>query len=120
MEFLNKAKIRFEFQDGDRVKWFSLKEDLIFSTTGDKDIIVPKDIFLTDLASVPHGLQWMYKSSGLYTSSAILHDYLYSNRALKQKYCDKIFLVAMKSQKVKFHTRWLFYFAVRLFGGFKR
>lgn len=116
--FLNKAKLQFEYEDKDNIKWYTLKEPLIFSSD-DEEFIIPV-LFKTDLASVPYGLQWLFKPNGKYTRSAILHDYMYSLRTLKRSYCDKIFLKAMKSDGVNFMTRWLFYFAVRCFGWWYR
>ena len=129
LKFITKAKLRFEYKDSNNIKWYSLKDDLILYI-GDKDlsdvksitvkkheiITVPKDNFATDLASIPYLLQWIYKPNGKYTRSAIIHDYLYSLKHTKQTYCDNIFRKAMKLDGVKFHTRWIFYFAVSLMG----
>lgn len=114
MQFLNRPKLQRE-KVVDKVKWYTLKEPLIFS--GDnEEFIIPAELFYTDLATVPKGLRWLFKPNGKYTASAILHDYMYSIRVLKRSYCDWIFLKAMKSDGVNFLTRWLFYFAVRGFG----
>ena len=116
MEFLTKAKLKFEYTDTKGVKWYSLKNNLIFNNDTDDLIIVPKDVFFTDLASVPKFLQWLYKPDGKYTRCAILHDFLYSNRHFKRAYCDYIFRCAMKLDKVSFKDRWVFWLAVRVGG----
>ncbi len=76
--------------------------------------------FKTDLAKVPKLLQGFYPPTGTinnqYGTPALLHDYLYSTKSFDRKICDLIFLQAMKQNKCKFLTRYLFYFAVRIFG----
>ena len=83
------------------------------------EFTIPKG-FKTDLAKVPKLLHSFYPPHGTkhseYGTSAVLHDYLYSKKLFDRKICDLIFLQAMKQQKCKFLTRYLFYFAVRIFG----
>lgn len=84
------------------------------------NIIVPKD-FITDFASVPRILWSIFPPTGRYTKAAVLHDYLYSNRAtilINRKQCDKMFLKAMEVLGVKNWVRNTIYCAVRMFGGF--
>lgn len=127
MKFLSKAKLQFEYKDTDNIKWYTLKEDLILyvgkeqiknnMTVPVSDlIIVPKDLFYTDLASIPKLLHFIYKPNGKYTRASIIHDYLYSDKTKNRFYADYIFLKCMKLDNVPFHTRYLFYFAVSLFG----
>jgi len=113
--FENKAKLKFEYKDDKGVRFYTLKEDLVFIHDKDR-IIVPKNIYYTDLASVPKGLQWIFKPNGKYTRASIVHDYLYDNRAISRYKADLIFLRAMKSDNVNFSTRWLFFGMVRFFG----
>ena len=115
MKFLNKAKLKFE-DTINGVKWYSLKEPLQFDT-GKEIYIVPAYLFFTDLATIPKGLQWLYKPNGKYTDSAVLHDYLYSDSKISRSYADYILREAMKSQGVSLVTCWTFWGAVRLFGG---
>lgn len=85
----------------------------------DVEFTIPKG-FKTDLAKVPKLLHSFYPPNGTkhseYGTSAVLHDYLYLKKLFDRKICDLIFLQAMKQQKCKFLTRYLFYFAVRIFG----
>ena len=53
-----------------------LLEEYIYEINGYL-IRVPKS-FITDGASVPKSLQWLYNPFGKYIKSAIIHDYLYS------------------------------------------
>ena len=116
MKFLTPAKLKLEFVNDDNIKMYSLKQNLILDD--DKYtkelIIVPKELFLTDLASIPKLVRWLYSPSGKYTRASIIHDFCYSQRDIKRKTADKIFRKCMKLDKVDFFTRWIFYFAVRI------
>jgi hypothetical protein len=83
-------------------------------------ILIPKS-FKTDLASIPQILWGIFPPIGTknehYGNAAILHDYLYNNKSFDRKTCDLIFLQAMKQKKCNLFIRYLFYFAVRIFGG---
>lgn len=116
LRFNGIAKLRFEYKDSDGIKWFTLKNDLILSDDDKVVVKVPKDLFSFDCASVPKYLQWIYSPQGRYTRSAIIHDFNYSKPSVNRFYADKLFLKCMKLDGVKFHTRWLFYGAVLIFG----
>lgn len=82
-------------------------------------VIVPAG-FITDFASVPRILWSIIPPTGRYTKAAVLHDYLYVTKGdhnFSRKYCDKLFLEAMKVLKVKKWKRIIMYLAVRAFGG---
>lgn len=94
-----------------------LMQDYIYNING-YDIKVFKG-FVTDGASVPHALQWLYNPFGKYIKAAIIHDYLYSkynNTGINRKLADKIFKFIMKETEVNKSTINKFYKAVRLFG----
>ena len=94
-----------------------LLQDYIYSING-YDITVFKG-FVTDGASVPHSLQWLYNSFGKYIKAAVIHDYLYStynNTGINRTLADKIFNFVMKETNVDVRTRRKFYAAVRAFG----
>ena len=94
-----------------------LLQDYIYSING-YDITVFKG-FVTDGASVPHSLQWLYNPFGKYIKAAIIHDYLYScynNTGINRTLADKIFNFVMKETNVDVRTRRKFYAAVRAFG----
>ena len=81
-------------------------------------IRAPKS-FITDGASVPHSLQWLYNPYGKYINAAVIHDYLYStynNTGINRTLADKIFNFIMKETGVDNRTRRKFYTAVRCFG----
>ncbi len=85
-----------------------------------KRVIFVKKGFITNLASIPRIFWMIYPPFGLYTLAAIIHDFLYSKMGAVQvhsrKEADDIFLEIMKETGVSWHTRILFYIAVRLFG----
>lgn len=81
-------------------------------------IRVPKS-FITDGASVPKSLQWLYNSYGKYINAAVVHDYLYScynNTGINRTLADKIFKHIMKETGVDDRTIRRFYAAVKYFG----
>ena len=94
-----------------------LLDDYVYSING-YDIKVFRG-FITDGASVPKSLQWLYNPYGKYIKAAVIHDYLYSkynNTGINRKLADKIFKYIMKETKVNSSTINKFYRAVRVFG----
>lgn len=94
-----------------------LLEEYVYEINGYL-IRVPKS-FITDGASVPKSLQWLYNPYGKYINAAVVHDYLYStynNTGINRKLADKIFKFIMKETEVNKSTINKFYKAVRLFG----
>lgn len=94
-----------------------LEADYIYSINGFK-ITVPKG-FITDGASIPKSLQWIYDPYGKYIKGAVIHDYLYSkynDTGINRTLADKIFDFIMKETRVNGKTRRKFYVAVKYFG----
>ena len=94
-----------------------LLDDYVYSING-YDIKVFRG-FITDGASVPKSLQWLYNPFGRYIKGAVVHDYLYStynNTGINRTLADKIFLHIMKETGVDNRTARRFYTAVRCFG----
>ena len=79
-------------------------------------ITVPKG-FITDLASIPRVLWWLYSpSNGDYAGACLIHDYLYTlqyDRAMADRTLKRI----LKKEGNSLITVYAFYVAVRLFGG---
>ena len=71
----------------------------------------------TDFASVPRVFAWFLPRYGRYTLAAILHDYLWRERArtgaMDYIDADGIFRRAMRELKVPFLRRWIMWAAVR-------
>lgn len=88
-------------------------------------IIVPED-FITDGASVPRLLWWIFPMTGQYLRAAVLHDFLIvciragmpDPHAPKRSDADTIFRDAMKACGVSFLVRWMFYLAASIAGRF--
>lgn len=84
-------------------------------------ITVP-DTFITDFATIPRYLRFIFSPTGLWAKAAVLHDYIYRSESLyirlrlDRKDADLIFLLAMQISKVPFLIRYSFYLAVRLKG----
>lgn len=94
-----------------------LLEEYVYDVNGYL-IRVPKS-FITDGASVPHSLQWLYNPFGKYIKAAVIHDYLYSaynNTGINRTLADKIFRHIMKETGVDNRTVRRFYNAVKYFG----
>ncbi|WP_339016330.1 DUF1353 domain-containing protein [Fusobacterium animalis] len=94
-----------------------LLEEYVYEINGYL-IRVPKS-FITDGASVPKSLQWLYNPFGKYIKAAVIHDYLYStynNTGINRTLADKIFYFIMKETGVDKRTCRRFYTAVRCFG----
>ena len=94
-----------------------LLEEYVYEINGYL-IRVPKS-FITDGASVPKSLQWLYNPYGKYIKAAIIHDYLYSvynNTGINRTLADKIFRHIMQETGVDKRTYRRFYAAVRCFG----
>ena len=94
-----------------------LLEEYVYDINGYL-IRVPK-YFITDGASVPKSLQWLYNPYGKYINAAVIHDYLYSvynNTGINRTLADKIFDFIMKETGVNAKTRRKFYVAVKYFG----
>jgi hypothetical protein len=71
----------------------------------------------TDFASVPRVFVWFLPQYGRYTKAAILHDYLWRQRASKGTLnwldADAMFRRAMRELDVAFLRRWIMWAAVR-------
>lgn len=94
-----------------------LLDDYVYSING-YDIKVFRG-FITDGASVPKSLQWLYNPYDKYINAAVIHDYLYStynNTGINRTLADKIFNFIMKETGIDNRTRRKFYTAVRCFG----
>ena len=72
--------------------------------------------FLTDFASVPRPLWWLFPRWGRYGNAAVLHDFLYCDQTRPRRAADRIFLEAMNVLGVRWLTRSTLFTAVRLFG----
>jgi hypothetical protein len=75
--------------------------------------------FVTDFATVPRAFWWLLPQWGTYGSAAVLHDWLYWDRAHEgcRAEADSLFRDSMRELGVNPIIRELMYCAVRIFGG---
>lgn len=94
----------------------TLLADVIYQ---DKDTtyIVPKG-YITDGASVPRALSWIYPKYGAYLKAAILHDWLITDLlptgAITSNRVDQLFKEAMATLKIPKLRQWSMWSGVRL------
>jgi hypothetical protein len=101
----------------DGKQWVTRRE--FYYDVGDKDsgdrICVPIG-FVTDFASIPRFLWWLFPKWGKYGNASVIHDYLYSTRLRSRREADAIFYEGMiVLQTPRWQAR-LIYLAVRWFG----
>jgi hypothetical protein len=73
--------------------------------------------FITDLASIPRIIWSLVPPYGLYTRSAVVHDWLYRSKIqITREDADKVFLELMQQDKVDPALAKFMYRAVRWFG----
>ena len=66
----------------------------------DEKTLVP-DGFVSDLASFPWCVLFLFKLLGKHQRAAILHDWLYRNKIKTKEWCDEQFNLAMAQDGVK-------------------
>lgn len=72
--------------------------------------------FVTDFASVPRLLWWLFPPWGRYGKAAVMHDYLYQSQPCSRSLADLMFLRGMQVLGVGRVTRYAMYWAVRAAG----
>lgn len=107
------SSIKLEFLEGERPMWRVI-QPVMFSD-GLSSFSIPEG-FESDLASVPRALWPMFPPYGNHLRAAIVHDWLYSNKAIARVRADALFLAAMESYGTARCQRWCMYLAVRAFG----
>lgn len=81
-------------------------------------ITVPKG-FRTDFASIPKIFHSFISDRDKYNKAAVVHDWLYHSKQFDRKTADRIFLEGMEVLGISKLKRYLFFWAVRIFGGFR-
>ena len=97
---------------GDR-EWRLLQP---FTYQGPRGTITVPAGFVTDFASVPRILWALCPPFGKYTAAAVIHDYLYRERAGTRSDADRTFLEIMIQDRTRVVRAFLMWAAVRLFG----
>lgn len=83
-----------------------------------KEVINVPVGFVTDFASVPRPLWWLFPKWGKYGNAAVIHDYLYWDQRCSKKKADLIFREAMGVLGVNKLTSYILYRSVFWFGCF--
>lgn len=96
-----------------------LLEPLVYELNHGSDarITVPAG-FVTDFASVPRPLWWLFSPWGRHGNAAVLHDYLYWTQTRTRGEADRLFLEGMAQLGTLVTVRYAMWLAVRVFGGF--
>lgn len=108
--FKSELSVQYDVDD----KRWVLKKPLEYETDDGWLVSVPEG-YSTDLDSVPRipvAYAWL---KGRATKSAVVHDWLYSERHPRKR-ADKIFMEAMKDEGISLWRRLPIYAAVRAFG----
>jgi hypothetical protein len=95
---------------------FKTLEHLDHQLINGRQLFVPRGT-VSNGASVPRLLWWIYPPYGTYTYPAVVHDHLYENNLYTRKFADRQFLLDMGKTNTNAFTKWLFYYVVRIFGG---
>lgn len=95
---------------------FILMEPLVYtSEVLGYTVTVPAG-FDTDGASIPLGINELWKIGGPKMKAAVVHDYFYRNHQVEKSVADRVFLEALESVGVGRIKRSLMYWAVCAFG----
>jgi hypothetical protein len=106
------------FVDGDVVvrqvdaKQWELREPVVYQ--GARETFTVPTGFRTDFASIPRLVVWLIPRYGLYTRSAILHDYLCKTEVVDRADADGLFRRSMRELGVSIPRRWMMWAGVRL------
>ena len=96
---------------------YQLCEPLLFGGNGSAlglRICVPEG-FITDFASVPRLLWWLFPPSGAYNRATVVHDYLCTQDTCSRFMADAVFREAMRELGVPRWRRVAMYYAVRAY-----
>jgi hypothetical protein len=82
-------------------------------------IVVPEG-FVTDFASIPRWLWWLWPPDGPWRRAAVVHDWLYSRVGSSRFLADAMFRELIPDDEVGYWTRIAMFYSVRAFGGWAR
>jgi hypothetical protein len=94
---------------------FVLCEELTYPTLGFGTITVPKG-FISDGASIPWALTWLFPRFGPSLNAAIVHDWLYWAQPFSRRVSDWLFREAMEDLGIACWRRDVIYQGVDKFG----
>lgn len=101
---------------------WKLVEDLIYEGA-DQRFVIPAG-YVTDFATVPKFMRWLFDEHGPYTRAAIVHDWLITDaipaREVTSRDTDGIFRRIMREEGTPMPARWVMWTAVRCAALFNR
>ena len=106
----SKLKVKYK-KDTKNPKLYYLIEPLIW------DFVTVNRGFVTDFASTPKLIHFIYPPQGKYSKASIVHDFMYSTNWFSKEIADNTFLNIMLNDGVPKFTAYAFYYSVKLFGG---
>lgn len=90
---------------------WELTDDLVYA--GRDDLFAIPAGFVTDFATVPRLVVWMFPKYGAYTRAAILHDYLLVTGDVPRHAADGLFRRVLRELNVSLLRRWMMWAGVR-------
>lgn len=106
------AIYQLEGHDG---HWFALLEDLSYEDEDGSIYTAPAGT-LTDFASIPRAVWWLWPKNGKHSAPAIIHDHNCTVRRLPSPKVHAIFRRGLKARGCSRVTQLVLWLAVRLFG----
>lgn len=95
---------------------YELMEHYEATLINGQTIVIPKG-FVTDGATIPWVIRFIFSQMGVYFAACMVHDYLYNTRMLGSRLLTDVqFLYDMVRSGMKKPKAELFYFAVRIGG----
>jgi hypothetical protein len=92
--------------------WVLYSPDFAFMPEEGEEVAVPAG-FITDFASVPRPLWWLFAPWGRHGHAAVIHDWGYYKQDRTRREYDRIFLDAMRTLGVGRLKRYAMWLAVR-------
>ena len=109
-------------ESGDASRPWRLMRDVVYETN-DGELIVAPEAMLTDFASIPRWLWWLWPPyDPTYGKAAVIHDWLYQmagqipGRTYLRREANLIFMESMESLGAGYFRRHTLFNAVELFG----
>lgn len=113
---MTEQRTKINLEPTDVTREFILTSPLVVSSDIIGYIEVPEG-FLTDGASIPVGLRWLFPFGGKKMLAAIVHDYLYGANICTKEEADKVFKELMEYKGVEPWRITSMYNGVKYFGG---
>lgn len=96
-------------------QWYCLLEPLAFLDVDEEYYEAPAGT-LTDFASVPRAVWWIWPKQGKHSAATVIHDHLCTERTLPSPKVHGIYRRALRACLCSVWTIWGHWISVRLFG----